>query len=502
MNPGQKAVDFINCLEHVHGRWGRKPFDLRPWQEKIVRALFGQLNSDGKRRYRECGIWLPRKNGKSELCAAIALYMLLCEPEPHGQIYSAASEREQAALVFNTAMNMVRQNDSLASVIKILPSRNRMIYEKTGTFYQAISAEAGSKHGFNASCVIYDEIHCARNRDLYTVLTTSYGAREQPLTMTITTSGNYDPTTLEYELFDYACKVRDGTIEDDTYLPVIYAADKDDDWLDETVWHRVNPALGDFRGLEEMRQLAKRAKEQTSLENDFRRLYLNQHTAQTTRWLNMDDWKACAAEIPGEIDECWCGLDLSTKQDVTAFVKLFRVGDEYYVVPRFWIPEETALAKEKKDRVPYLQWKKEGHIEFTPGNRVDQPHITQCILQDAKRYNLRMIVVDPWNAESVVQDLMAELGADRVAEQRQNFGNANEPCRELEALMADRKIHHATNKCLDWMVSNVEVERNREGHIRPVKSSEINRIDGVVALVMAVGRAINAEPVSEFAWNV
>ena len=239
-----------------------------------------------------------------------------------------------------------------------------------------------------------------------------------------------------------------------------------------------------------MRQLAVRAKEQTALENDFRRLYLNQHTAQRDRWINMDQWNSLAGQLPDEDHYlCWAALDLSTKTDVTAFVKVFLVGDMYYIVPRMWIPEETAAAREKKDRVPYLQWARDGFVELTEGNRIDQQAIIAAILDDYYRYSIQKIAVDPWNAEAIIQALLENQAP--VEECRQNFGNFNEPCQDLTSLIADQKVRHDDNPCMNWMMSNVEVKHNAEGQIRPVKSSDVNRIDGVVALVMALGRAIH-----------
>lgn len=495
MTPDERAVRFINGLRHTAGsRHAGKPFGLRDWQERIIRTIFGTLLPDGLRQYREVGIWLPRKNGKTQLAAAVALYMLFCEPEPEGQIYSAAADRAQASLVFNAAKSMLLTVPELIDRATIVDSQKRICNKRTGTFYAAISSEAGTKHGYNSSCVIADELHCWKKRDLWTALTTSFGARTQPLTICITTAGIYDKTSLEWELYDYACKVRDGVIIDPHYLPVIYGIDREADWLDETNWHIANPALGDFRSLDEMRILAKRASENPALENDFRRLYLNQHTSQTTRWLNMASWEACEVDRIDTKGEWFGGLDAASKEDVCAFVLAKRLsGGGYAIKPWFWIPEATAHRKEQDDRVPYSAWIKAGYLETTPGNRVDQRYITQRIKDITRQYDCRHIRVDPWNVESMIQELQEE--DYEVVEHANTHRRMNEPCGELASCIADGTLEHDGNECMNWMASNVEVRHNSEGHIKPDKQATREKIDGITAAVMAIAGAMVAEDV-------
>ena len=239
---GDRAVRFINALTHTKSPWAGKPFDLRDWQENdIIRPLFGTIRPDGLRQYRTCYVMIPRKNGKSELAAAIALYCLLGEGEIGGEIYSAAADRDQASLVFNVAAQMVRNDPELSSAVKIIDSQKRIVNERTGSFYRAISSEAHTKHGYNASVVLYDEVHTAPNRELWQVLQTSMGTRDQPLMFAITTAG-YDPHSLERELFDYAWRVREGIVDDPTFLPVLYFAPDDADWTDETGVARCKPS--------------------------------------------------------------------------------------------------------------------------------------------------------------------------------------------------------------------------------------------------------------------
>lgn len=286
-----RAVRLINQLTHTKGPFAQQPFNLRPWQIKIVQRLF-KTRRDGLRQYRTCLLMLPRKNGKTELAAALAIYFLLFDGEIGAEVYSAAADKDQAALVFNVAAQMIRNDAELLAQCEIIDSQKRIVHRKSGSFYRAISAEAYSKHGFNASVVIYDELHAAPDRELWDVLSTSQGARSQPMLIAITTAG-YDRHSILWELYAHAKKVLENPSIDPTFLPILFEAPIGADWTDEKVWRKANPALGDFRSLDEMRIAAARAKEIPAQENTFRRLYLNQWTEQAARWLSMAAWDAC-----------------------------------------------------------------------------------------------------------------------------------------------------------------------------------------------------------------
>ncbi len=286
-----RAVRLINQLTHTKGPFAQKPFNLRPWQEKqIIRPLF-KTRKDGLRQYRTCLLMLPRKNGKSEIAAALAIYFLLFDGEIGGEVYSAAADKDQAALVFNVAAQMIRNDPELDAACEIIDSQKRIVHRASGSFYRAISAEAYSKHGFNASVVIYDELHAAQNRELWDVLSTSQGARLEPLMIAITTAG-YDRHSILWELYSHARKVAENPTLDPTFL---FEAPTEADWTSEKVWRKANPALGDFRSLEEMQTAAARAKEIPAQEMTFRRLYLNQWTESAERWLPMPAWDVCKA---------------------------------------------------------------------------------------------------------------------------------------------------------------------------------------------------------------
>ena len=496
-----RAISVINLLTHTKGKFAGQPFDLRPWQKAVVKKLF-QQRKDGLRQYRTCLLMLPRKNGKSELAAALAIYFLLFDGEMGAEVYSAAADKDQAALVFNVAAQMIRNDAELEVQCEIVDSQKRIVHRKSGSFYRAISAEAYSKHGFNASVVIYDELHAAPTRELWDVLSTSQGARVQPLMMAITTAG-YDRHSILWELYDHAKKVAEDPTLDPTFLPLLFEAPIDADWQDEKVWKQSNPALGDFRSLEEMRIAAQRAKSIPAQENTFRRLYLNQWTEQAERWIDMAAWDDCAGDVPWQElpkhllgKPCYAGLDLSSRSDLTACVLVFQ--DEKYltVVPWFWVPEEEAAKRSTKDRVPYTQWIRDGLITPTPGNIVDQGFIREDINRLAKEYRLKELSFDPWNATKLAVELGQHDGI-KVVEIRQGFANLSEPTKDLGALVKGKTLRHGGHPVLRWMAGNMVVKQDPIGNLVPDKSKVTEKIDGIVALIMAIGSALrnaNKEP--------
>lgn len=292
LSMASEKVSLINRLTHTKGPFAGQTFQLRRWQEHdIIRPLF-KTDKDGRRVYRTCLLMMPRKNGKTELAAALAIDGLLFDREQGAEVYSAAADREQAALVFHVAAQMIRNDPELYAAVEIVDSQKRIVHRKSGSFYRAISAEAYSKHGFNASRVIYDELHAAPNRELYDVLTTSMGARAQPLLIAISTAG-FDRHSILWELYQHAKHVQADPVLDPSFLPILYEAPTGADWTDEKVWKACNPALGDFRSLEDMRVACQRAQDIPAQEMTFRRLYLNQWTESAARWVALEAWDAC-----------------------------------------------------------------------------------------------------------------------------------------------------------------------------------------------------------------
>jgi phage terminase large subunit-like protein len=484
----RKRVDpiaFINGLTHTKGKFAREPFNLRPWQETIVRSLFA-VKKDGLRQHRTCLLMLPRKNGKSELAAAIALYGLLADGEIGAEVYSAAADRDQAALVFNVAAQMIRNDPELYGQCEIVDSMKRVVHKRSGSVYRAISADAHTKHGFNASMVIYDELHAAPNRNLWDVLTTSTGARAQPLTLAISTAG-YDRLSILWELYDHARKVRDGVVKDETFLPILYEAPIDADWTDERVWKAANPALDDFRSLEEMQIAAGRAKQIPAQENVFRRLYLNQWTEQHTRAIDMAQWRICqpvppASELLGAT--CFGGLDLGQSDDFSAWVRIWVLEDGRVVVkPRFFLP---ASALVKYPNRPYVQWRNAGILEITEGNTTDYDLVERAVQEDCQRDGIREVAYDKRFAEQMAQHLVGAGIA--MVDQPQGEWLHEAITRKLE-LITRGLLCHGDNPILTWMASNYVLRQNSTTQrFRPDKDKAGEKIDGQVALDMAIAR--------------
>lgn len=500
----EKVIEFIQLLT-LSGDYVGQRFILRDWQKKIVRDLFDTRAEDGSRRYTDCGIWLPRKSAKTELATAIAAYHFFCLPSQ--EIYSAASSRDQASIVFNKLKGMIERSPALSAKCRIITVSKRIINESTGSIFASLSSDGGHPHGLSPSMVVADEIHVWKKRDLWTALTTGSGARKNHLILSTTTAGNYEPESLEWELYDYAAKVRDGVIDDPAYLPVIYELRKDESWLDEEAWHRINPALGDFRNLDSMRRDAERAQQNTRLENDFRRLYLNEHTQQTTRWLSMEKWAECAGE--DEIPEgaaVYGGLDLASTTDIAAWCVCGLRDGGYVLQWKFFIPEERMREIEKVDRVPYDAWVKDNHIIATPGTTIDYNIIADEILADADRYLIEHIGYDAWNATMLAGQLEKEgLSMVKVS---QGVSGLSEPSRELERCVIDATLQHLDDPVAKWMANNCEVYTDPSGNIKPVRpkhNASGKKIDGIVAAIMAIKLA-STQMIDDFTnigalWN-
>ena len=494
---GHHPIQFIKKnLTHTKSKWAGHPFLLEGWQDKIVFDVFGRLTPEGKRQYRTVYIEIPRKNGKTTWAAALALYMLFMESQDdhEAEIYSAAADREQASLVFNQAASMIRSSPALAKRCRIIDSQKRIVNYKTNSFYRAIPADVGGAHGYNASCIIVDELHTQPNRDLVDTLITSQGAREQPLTIFLTTAG-YDQNSICWEYHDYAKQIEDGVIKDPSFYGVIYAADDKDDWESEKVWDDANPNLGVSINKEFLRQEANKAKQVPAYQNTFKRLYLNIWTAQEERWLDLAAWDATAGIVlPEKLQKrtCFAGLDLSSTTDITALVLVFPDDEDGYdILPFFWIPSDNLKDRIDRDKVPYDVWVRENRIYTTEGNVIHYGAIREKINQLYEIYNIKEIVYDRWGASKLVQDL--EDDGFLMVPMGQGYASMNAPTQELMKLVLEKKIRHSGHPVLRWMADCVTVKQDPAGNIKPVKPDRRTsgkRIDGIVALIMGVDRAI------------
>ncbi len=502
MTAGERAVAIINKLTHTKGPFANQPFGLRPWQVRIVKQLF-KTRRDGLRQYRTCLLMLPRKNGKTELAAALAVYFLVFDGEMGAEVYSCAADKDQAGLVFNVAAAMIRNNAELRAMCEIIDSQKRIVYRATGSFYRAISAEAYSKHGFNASAVIYDELHAAPDRELYDVMSTSQSARAQPLMLSISTAG-YDRHSILWELYAHAKRVSEQPALDPTFLPIIFEAPIGADWTDEKVWKAANPALGDFRSLEEMRTLADRAKQIPAQENMFRRLYLNQWTEQAERWISMASWRACQRPIDWATYDgrpCYVGMDLSTTTDVTALVAVFPEDDgTFAVLPCCFVPAESARQRAHRDHRPYPEWIRQGYLRATSGTTVDYEAVRAQLHDWRDRYVIRQIGFDPWNATDLVNRL-SEVDGFVCTPVRQGFAGLSAPTKWLEAAILSGQLKHDGHPVLADHIGNAATESDSAGNIKLSKNpKKTERIDAAAALVCAVdclNRASHAPPAVE-----
>lgn len=488
MTNGAAAVKlfFERCLTHHKGEMAGKPFCLAGWQYKrIIQPLFGTRAKDGLRQYRTCYIEVPRKNGKSTLAAGIALYLLFADSEPGAEVVSAAADREQARIVFDLAVQMVQASPILRERCTIYRTH---IETKAGGRYKAISSEAYTKHGLNLSGIIFDEVHAQPDRELWEVLATSTGARRQPLTFAITTAG-FDRNSLCYDLHKYSHSLLDGTAEDPTFLPVIFAAEQEDDWTAEATWKKANPGYGISIKPEYFRNAITEAKANPSKEQSFRRLHLCQWTESSTRWLGMDRWDACQAEEWPDLDgaTCYAALDLSATLDLTSLALAFPVDDLVYLITYSWAPRGALRERERRNRAKIEPWAAKGHVEITDGDVIDYERIIAQVLELGQRYRIAEIAIDRWNAAATAQALQSH-GFEVIAF-GQGYASMSPAAKEFEALVMAKKLAHDGNPVLRWSIGNVVIETDAAGNIKPSKARSSEKIDVAVASIMAVARA-------------
>ena len=484
---------FAECLVFIEGGRAGEPFVLEDWQAAIIGALRGWKRAGGRRRYREGFIYVPRKNGKTALMAGLVDMTMFCDHEPGAQIYSAAADREQASLVFRHAAGMIEREPELSSRCVIHKSYKSIEYPAEAAVYKALSSEAGTKHGLSPSMAVIDELHAHRSSELMDVIATGMGTREEPLLVNITTA-DFDRESACNIKHDYATKVRDGVIDDPSFLPVIYEASADDDWTDEATWIKCNPNYGVSVQPEFLRRECQRAQDQPSFENTFKRLHLNLKTSTDAVWLDMQAWDACGDTRSPDLSgrPCYGGLDLASRSDFAAFMLAFPPVDED---PRWrfkqwlWVPERTADKRDRSTNVPYMQWANAGDIILTDGDRCDYRTVQRAIEDAAHDFDLKDIGADRWNLEFLRQELNLPDDVE-VYEFGQGFRSMSEPTKELGALVASRDIRHDGNPALRWMASNTVVEEDAAGNLKPSKRKSSEKIDGIVAMIMAIGRGM------------
>lgn len=495
---GSKAADFFpSCLTHIEGSTAGTPFKLEPWQDNFIRMLFGWKIKDSQgrevRRYREVFLMIARKNGKSPLAAGIGLYTFFCDGEIGAQIFCAAADTEQAALLFRHARGMVEAEPELASrsdIFKGTGHRSIVLKKDPGSFFKVLSSDANTKHGGNTHMVMIDELHAQKDRELVDVLETSMASatRKQPLMVNITTA-DYERVSICNEKHDYARKVRDGIIKDHAFLPVIFECLPSDDWKDPEIWKKANPNLGISVSEDYMRAKCLKAQESPIYENTFKRLHLNIRTSSNVALIDMDNWDKCPCENYTDdqlYDEpCFGGLDLASTTDLASLALYFpRLK---YVRLFFWCPGENIEVRSRRDRVPYKLWTEQGLLKQTPGNVIDYEYIINEIMMAKENFSrLQSIAFDPWNARQTAIHLQDKEGV-KMIEFRQGFVTMNEPTKELLRLVKSHDLCHGGNEVLRWMATNATAQTDPAENIKISKRDSKEKVDGLIATVMALG---------------
>lgn len=480
-------------LKHSKGKFGGQPFELLEWQwREVIAPLFGWKRPDGTRRYRRASIWVAKKNGKSTLAAALVIIGLLGDSEPGANVYSAAADREQASIIYHEAANMVRQSPALAKHLDPVDTAKRIVHRNAGAFYQVLSKESKKTgHGINASMVVIDELHVV-DRETYETLRYAGAARQQPLFVEISTAGN-NRDSLGYERYLYAKRVRDGETEDPELLPVVYEAESNDLWEAPEQWRRANPSLGVTITEDSFAADFREAKQGTAAtQASFKQLRLNLWQDTVSAWFPVDLWDACAGPMTDEQLAglpCWFGFDLASKMDLTACVWVFKLADgSYYFRSRFWCPAEADSARQKANKALLRPWVLAGHIKSTPGNVTDYDVIEADILADAARLSPREGAYDPWNATQVVTHLTNQ--GVSLREFGQTIKNYNQPMKEFEKLVREKKARHDANPVMRFCIKNVMVQPDGNDNIRPHKGKSADKIDGVMGGLMGLGLAL------------
>ena len=490
-----RVIAFIECLTIPSGEGQGGPFILRDWQRRFIRDVYDPATKNGRREVRRAVLSVARKNGKSAIIAALCIAHLVGpEAIPNGEIYSAATEREQAAIIFKVARQIIEADPELAAMLTVVPSTKTIVCPSNGSFYRAISAEAGSKHGFNPSVVIYDELAQARNRELYDVLDTSMGARQEPLFIVISTQSN-DPQHILSQLIDDGLRSTDPT----TVTHLYAVPDEAEDIFDEAVWKLANPALGDFRSLEDMRTQAARAARMPSFEASFRNLYLNQRIDAQSPLIARSEWTACRVDETLKHGEAiYLGLDLSSTTDLTALVAVSAENGDR-VKAWFWKPGDLVKDHETRDRAHYGQWARDGWINTPPGRAIDYGYVARAIAEIAGEYDVRGLAYDRWRIDNLIRELdgvgMASYvdGKDTVANGLrlvpfgQGFRDMAPAIDALEVSVIERRFAHDGNPVLAFCFSNAVAVTDPAGNRKLDKSKTRFRIDGAVAAAMAIG---------------
>lgn len=485
-----RAIHFIEKLKHTKGEWAGQRFRLEPWQQFVLWNIFGWKNADGTRRFRYAYIEIARKNGKTALSAGIGLYMLFADGESRPEVYSAATVKDQAKICFSDAVEIVKATD-LKNYLT--PYRNSIVYDLKGGMMKPLSSDYGTHDGLNPSCGIIDEFHAHKDSGMFDVIKSAFGARRQPLMFIITTAG-FDKSGVCYAYRENVIKVLRGVNEDDSLFGIIYTLDDKSEWDDPKMWIKANPNLGVSLSADYLADQVKDAKNRPEAVRNVMTKNVDLWVDAERTWILDDVWMKCIGTIdPADLKgcACWGGLDLSNVSDITAYVLLFHENDRFQLLPHFWIPEEKMLEKIRKENINYDKWVAEGYVTVTPGNVIDYDFVKADILRIVADYDLRTSAYDRWNSSQTIIDLQNEgMECNPFG---QGYGSMSAPTKEFEKLVLTGKIEHFGNPVLRWMLASTLVKTDPAGNIKPDKEKSTQKIDGIVASIMALGEWMTAQ---------
>lgn len=489
--PADNLCAFIERLPHVKGPLAGEPIQLEPWQVFILTTVFGWVKDDGKRRFRRSYIEVPRGNAKSTLSSAVALYMLAADREGGAEVYSLATTRDQARIVFGDAQTMARRSPGFRHRFSVEVGAHNMHVLASGSKFEALSAEGSTLDGLNIHFGCVDELHAHKTRTVYDVVETGTGKRDNSLLWVITTAGS-NRAGICYEVRTFVSKLLDGLFEDDTQFGIIYGLDDGDDWTSEESLVKANPNWGISVRPEVLGPLQAKAMQLPSAVNNFKTKHLNEWVNADTAWMDMRAWDACG-DIRLDIEDftgqsCWIGLDLASKTDIAAMMLVFQhpeISDAYVVFGKYYLPEDTVNGAGNSQ---YSGWMHTGRLTVTPGNVIDFSWIEADLLDMASRFAIQAVAFDPFQATQLSTRMLSE-GLPMI-EVRPTVLNFSEPMKTLEALVLQKKLTHDGDPVLSWMASNVVAHLDVKDNIYPRKERPENKIDGIVALIMALSRAI------------
>ena len=496
---GQHILDFARFCRHVKGRWAGEVVRLEPWQQALLWILFGWMRSNGTRRFRSSYWEMARKNGKSLVAAIIGLYGLVADGEGGAEIYSAATKREQAKQIFTPAWLMAKKSPALRK--RLTCYRDNIQIRDTASKFEPLGRDSDTMDGTNPHFALVDELHAHRDDGIWGVLETGMRSREQPLMFGITTAG-FNQASWCYEMRRYATQVLDGVVADDGFFCIIYTLDREDierpdGWKDQTLWIKANPNLEVSIDLEALQDAAVRAETMPTARSQFLTKNLSIWTNAGTQWIPAERWAMCGDDVDEEAligRPCYGGLDLSSTLDLTALVWVFPpYGDDplYRILPRFWAPEGAIVERMRQQKASYSTWHAAGYIEMIPGEVIDYEYIYRQVDEDAQRFDVREIAFDRWGASQLYVRLTA--AGIVMVQMGQGTASMTAPMRELEKLIVAKMLAHGGNPVLAWNMHNLVAAGDGNG-IRPDKKLSVEKIDGAVALLMALARATLHDP--------